>query len=89
MSQNKAKVDYAQVNQQSGFNIGKTSEINVEENTHLAGGVINAEGDKANHRMKTSTLSTAEIETGKISPTFDKEKLEVQNLLLLKFSKKP
>ncbi|WGE82654.1 hypothetical protein [Actinobacillus equuli] len=54
-------MDYAQVNQQSGFNIGKTSEINVEENTHLAGGVINAEGDKANHRMKTSTLTTAEI----------------------------
>ncbi|WGE56340.1 hemagglutinin repeat-containing protein [Actinobacillus equuli] len=61
MSQNKAKVDYAQVNQQSGFNIGKTSEINVEENTHLAGGVINAKGDKANHRMKTGTLTTAEI----------------------------
>ena len=54
-------MDYAQVNQQSGFNIGKTSEINVEENTHLAGGVINAKGDKANHRMKTGRLTTAEI----------------------------
>ncbi|EXI62645.1 hypothetical protein AK33_04365 [Mannheimia granulomatis] len=61
-SQNKAKVDYAQVNQQSGFNIQKSSNINVTENTHLKGGIINAEGDKANHQMTTGTLTMEAIE---------------------------
>ncbi|OOH85141.1 hypothetical protein BMT54_11840 [Pasteurellaceae bacterium 15-036681] len=61
-SQNKAKVDYAQVNQQSGFNINKTSNINVAENTHLKGGMINAQGEKENHSMKTGTLTTENIE---------------------------
>ncbi|QLB15310.1 hypothetical protein A6B39_07490 [Mannheimia granulomatis] len=61
-SQNKAKVDYAQVNQQSGFNIKESSQINVQENTHLKGGIINAQGDKANHQMTTGTLTTENIE---------------------------
>ncbi|MDO9767593.1 hemagglutinin repeat-containing protein [Glaesserella parasuis] len=61
-SRNKANVDYAQVNQQSGFNINESSDINVKENTHLKGGVINAQGDKANHSLKTSTLTTESIE---------------------------
>ncbi|MCT8573348.1 hemagglutinin repeat-containing protein [Glaesserella parasuis] len=61
-SRNKANVDYAQVNQQSGFNINESSDINVEENTHLKGGVINAQGDKANHSLKTGTLTTESIE---------------------------
>ncbi|MGY4675681.1 hypothetical protein ACWIVU_08115 [Ursidibacter arcticus] len=61
-SQNKAKVDYAQVTQQSGFNINNSSTINVTENTHLKGGIINAQGDKANHTMKTGTLTTESIE---------------------------
>ncbi|QLB15302.1 hypothetical protein A6B39_07445 [Mannheimia granulomatis] len=61
-SQNKAKVDYAQMNQQSGFNIKTSSNIKVVENTHLKGGIINAEGDKANHQMTTGTLTTENIE---------------------------
>ncbi|WP_294088737.1 hemagglutinin repeat-containing protein, partial [uncultured Actinobacillus sp.] len=61
-SRTKANVDYAQVNQQSGFNIKESSTINVEENTHLKGGVINAQGDKANHSLKTGTLTTESIE---------------------------
>ncbi|MGX3022320.1 hemagglutinin repeat-containing protein, partial [Ursidibacter sp. B-7004-1] len=61
-SQNKAKVDYAQVTQQSGFHINESSTINVTENTHLKGGIINAQGDKANHTMKTGTLTTENIE---------------------------
>ncbi|QLB42333.1 hemagglutinin repeat-containing protein [Mannheimia pernigra] len=61
-SQNKAKVNYAQVNQQSGFNIQENANINVQENTHIKGGMINAQGDKANHQMTTSTLTTEEIE---------------------------
>ncbi|AWI51300.1 hypothetical protein DDU33_07295 [Actinobacillus porcitonsillarum] len=61
-SRNKANVDYAQVNQQSGFNINESSNINVEENTHLKGGVINAEGQKENHRLTTGTLTTESIE---------------------------
>ncbi|MFW9277891.1 hemagglutinin repeat-containing protein, partial [Glaesserella parasuis] len=61
-SRNKANVDYAQVNQQSGFNINESSDINVKENTHLKGGVINAQGDKANHSLKTGTLTTESIE---------------------------
>ncbi|MFZ7216113.1 VENN motif pre-toxin domain-containing protein, partial [[Pasteurella] aerogenes] len=61
-SRTKANVDYAQVNQQSGFNIKESSTINVEENTHLKGGVINAQGDKANHSLKTGTLTTENIE---------------------------
>ncbi|WGE92168.1 hemagglutinin repeat-containing protein [Actinobacillus genomosp. 1] len=61
-SQNKAKVDYAQVTQQSGFNIQESSQINVEENTHLKAGIINAQGDKANHQMTTGTLTTEAIE---------------------------
>ena len=61
-SRNKANVDYAQVNQQSGFNINESSNINVKENTHLKGGVINARGDKANHNLTTGTLTTESIE---------------------------
>ena len=61
-SRNKANVDYAQVNQQSGFNISESSNINVEENTHLKGGGINAQGDKANHNLTTGTLTTESIE---------------------------
>ncbi|QTM00435.1 VENN motif pre-toxin domain-containing protein [Mannheimia sp. ZY171111] len=61
-SQNKAKVNYAQVNQQSGFNIQESANINVQENTHLKGGMINAQGDKASHQMTTGTLTTEEIE---------------------------
>ena len=61
-SQNKANVDYAQVTQQSGFNISESSNINVEENTHLKGGIINAEGKKENHRLTTGTLTTESIE---------------------------
>ncbi|QLB42332.1 VENN motif pre-toxin domain-containing protein [Mannheimia pernigra] len=61
-SQNKAKVNYAQVNQQSGFNIQESANINVQENTHIKGGMINAQGDKANHQMTTGTLTTEEIE---------------------------
>ncbi|QIM65955.1 hypothetical protein A4G16_00450 [Mannheimia granulomatis] len=61
-SQNKAKVDYAQVTQQSGFNIKTSSNIKVVENTHLKGGIINAEGDKQNHQMTTGTLTTETIE---------------------------
>ncbi|QLB42325.1 VENN motif pre-toxin domain-containing protein [Mannheimia pernigra] len=61
-SQNKAKVNYAQVNQQSGFNIQENANINVQENTHIKGGMINAQGDKANHQMTTGTLTTEEIE---------------------------
>lgn len=66
-SQQKAKVDYAKVHQQSGFNIQESSNINVTENTHLKGGIINAEGDKANHQMKTGTLTTEAIEKCKSS----------------------
>ncbi|WP_279717441.1 hemagglutinin repeat-containing protein, partial [Chelonobacter oris] len=61
-SRNKANVDYAQVNQQSGFNINESSNINVEENTHLKGGVINAQGTQENHSLKTGTLTTESIE---------------------------
>ncbi|MFA9499543.1 hemagglutinin repeat-containing protein [Mannheimia sp. E30BD] len=61
-SQQKANVDYAQVHQQSGFNIQESSKINVEENTHIKGGIIHAQGDKANHRMTTGTLTTEAIE---------------------------
>ncbi|MGV3227448.1 VENN motif pre-toxin domain-containing protein, partial [[Pasteurella] aerogenes] len=61
-SRNKANVDYAQVNQQSGFNINESSDINVKENTHLKGGVINAEGKKENHHLTTGTLTTENIE---------------------------
>lgn len=60
-SQNKAKVNYSQVNQQSGFYIGKSSDINVAENTHLKGGIINAQGDKANYQMRTGSLTMEDI----------------------------
>ena len=61
-SRTKANVDYAQVTQQSGFNIKESSTINVEENTHLKGGVINAQGTQENHSLKTGTLTTESIE---------------------------
>lgn len=61
-SRTKANVDYAQVTQQSGFNIKENSTINVAENTHLKGGIINAEGKKENHRLTTGTLTTESIE---------------------------
>ncbi|MDG6449351.1 hypothetical protein QAY99_11630, partial [Glaesserella parasuis] len=40
----------------------ESSDINVKENTHLKGGVINAQGTQANHSLKTGTLTTESVE---------------------------
>ena len=43
-SQNKAKVNYAQVEEQTGFHVGKGGmDVKVAGNTHLAGSVIDSE----------------------------------------------
>ena len=46
-SQNKAKVNYAQVEEQTGFHVGKGGmDVKVAGNTHLAGSVIDSEADQ-------------------------------------------
>ena len=62
-SQNKAKMNYAQVEEQTGFHIGEGGmSVNVGGNSHLAGAVIESEADKARNHFKTTSLTHSDIE---------------------------
>ena len=63
-SQNKAKLNYAQVEEQTGFHVGKGGmDVKVAGNTHFAGSVIDSEADQDKNRFKTKSLSHTDIET--------------------------
>ncbi len=62
-SQNKAKVNYAQVEEQTGFHVGKGGmDVKVAGNTHLAGSVIDSEAAQDKNHFKTKSLTYTDIE---------------------------
>ncbi len=62
-SQNKAKVNYAQVEEQTGFHVGKGGmDVKVAGNTHLAGSVIDSEAAQDKNHLKTKSLTHTDIE---------------------------
>ena len=62
-SQNKAKVNYAQVEEQTGFHVGKGGmDVKVAGNTHLAGSVIDSEANQDKNHFKTKSLTYTDIE---------------------------
>ncbi|QIM68527.1 two-partner secretion domain-containing protein [Basfia succiniciproducens] len=62
-SMDKAKLNYAQVEEQSGFKVGRDGmDINVRGNTHLKGGLIESEAAANKNRFSTNTLTTEDIE---------------------------
>lgn len=62
-SQNKAKINYAQVEEQSGFNVGNGGmNVNVDGNTHLKGGLIQSSATEEKNHFSTGTLTTENIE---------------------------
>ena len=61
-SQNKAKVNYAQVEEQTGFHVGKGGmDVKVAGNTHLAGSVIDSEAAQDKNHFKTKSLTHTDI----------------------------
>uniref|UniRef100_UPI0035BE6826 hemagglutinin repeat-containing protein n=1 Tax=Haemophilus influenzae TaxID=727 RepID=UPI0035BE6826 len=62
-SQNKAKVNYAQVEEQTGFHVGKGGmDVKVVGNTHLAGSVIDSEAAQDKNHLKIKSLTHTDIE---------------------------
>ena len=62
-SQNKAKVNYAQAEEQTGFHVGKGGmDVKVAGNTHLAGSVIDSEAAQDKNHFKTKSLTHTDIE---------------------------
>ena len=62
-SQNKAKVNYAQVEEQTGFHVGKGGmDVKVAGNTHLAGSVIDSDAAQDKNHFKTKSLTHTDIE---------------------------
>ncbi len=62
-SQNKAKVNYAQVEEQTGFHLGKGGmDVKVAGNTHLAGSVIDSKAAQDKNHFKTKSLTHTDIE---------------------------
>ena len=62
-SQSKAKLNYAQVEEQTGFHVGKGGmDVKVAGNTHLAGSVIDSEADQDKNRFQTKSLTHTDIE---------------------------
>ncbi|MGR3807743.1 two-partner secretion domain-containing protein [Pasteurella testudinis] len=62
-SLSKGKVNYAQVNEQSGIRVGEEGmDLTVGGNTHLKGGVIDSQATADKNRFSTGTLTTENIE---------------------------
>ncbi|MFQ1050087.1 hemagglutinin repeat-containing protein [Avibacterium paragallinarum] len=59
----KAKVDYAQVNEQAGISVGEGGmNIKVHQHTQLNGGVIESEAETSKNRLQTHSISSTDIE---------------------------
>ncbi|MDG2958477.1 hemagglutinin repeat-containing protein, partial [Exercitatus varius] len=62
-SVNKGKVNYAQVEEQSGLTVGKVGmDVNVRGNTHLKGGLIQSTAPTTNNRFRSGSLTGEDIE---------------------------
>ena len=62
-SQSKAKLNYAQVEEQTGFHVGKGGmDVKVAGNTHFAGSVIDSEAAQDKNHFKTKSLTHTDIE---------------------------
>ncbi|MEH8053821.1 hemagglutinin repeat-containing protein [Gallibacterium anatis] len=62
MSLNKAKLNYAQVETQSGIQAGKTGlNVNVAGNTHLKGAVVESQASAENNQFTTGSLTAESI----------------------------
>ena len=62
-SYNKAKVDYAQVNEQAGISVGEDGmDANIHNHTQLNAAIIESDADESKNRFKTKSLSHTDIE---------------------------
>lgn len=62
-SYSKAKVDYAQVKEQTGISVGEDGmDVTVHHHTQLNGAIIESDADASKNRFKTQSISTTDIE---------------------------
>ncbi|OOF37662.1 hemagglutinin repeat-containing protein [Rodentibacter heidelbergensis] len=62
-AQNKAKVNYRQVEEQTGFHVGEGGlNVKVGGNTHLKGAVIESRAEASKNHFKTQSLTHSDIE---------------------------
>ena len=62
-SYNKAKVDYAQVNEQAGIRVGEDGmDAHIHNHTQLNGAIIESDADASKNRFKTKSLTHTDIE---------------------------
>ena len=62
-SYNKAKVDYAQVNEQAGIRVGEDGmNANIHNHTQLNGAIIESDADASKNHFKTKSITATDIE---------------------------
>ena len=62
-SYNKAKVDYAQVNEQAGIRVGEDGmDAHIHNHTQLNGAIIESDAEASKNRFKTKSLTHTDIE---------------------------
>ena len=62
-SYNKAKVDYAQVNEQAGIRVGEDGiDANIHNHTQLNGAIIESDAEASKNHFKTKSLTHTDIE---------------------------
>lgn len=62
-SYNKAKVDYAQVNEQAGISVGEDGmDANIHNHAQLNAAIIESDADESKNRFKTKSLTHTDIE---------------------------
>ena len=62
-SYNKAKVDYAQVNEQAGIHVGEDGmDAHIHNHTQLNGAIIESDAEASKNRFKTKSLTHTDIE---------------------------
>ena len=59
----KAKVDYAQVNEQAGISVGEDGmDANIHNHTQVNAAIIESSAEESKNRFKTKSISTTDIE---------------------------
>ena len=62
-SYNKAKVDYAQVNEQAGIRVGEDGiDANIHNHAQLNAAIIESSAEESKNRFKAKSISTTDIE---------------------------
>ena len=62
-SYNKAKVDYAQVNEQAGISVGEDGmDANIHNHAQLNSAIIESSAEESKNRFKAKSISTTDIE---------------------------